>query len=199
MLNPTWVTSFRCPDRWLRTHAVPHRWYAEDILRIRDLWVLKPSAISPIDMLVRRGHSSCHGDTLTERRRPWGIYQSTCLGMTLHIRGRQRPAFPGTHSIPVRCTPDVNWCARNAVLSWLPVRLHTCLTRRCRSQRFWLTAYLAPGKIGLAQEGFICACNKCGFVVTREILGVSKFVCDLVKDPKNVNDVVQFRDAVYLP
>ena len=56
-----------------------------------------------------------------------------------------------------------------------------------------------PGKTGLAQEGFTCACSTCGFVVTRESLGVSKFVCDLVKDPKNVNDVNQFGDAVYLP
>ena len=64
---------------------------------------------------------------------------------------------------------------------------------------FWLTAYLAPGKTGLAQEGFTCTCSKCGFIVTRENLAVSEFVCDLVKDPKNANDVNQFGDAVYLP
>ena len=56
-----------------------------------------------------------------------------------------------------------------------------------------------PGKLGLAQAGFSYACTTCGFVVTRESLAVSKFVGDLVKDPRNVDDVNQFGDAVYLP
>ena len=51
----------------------------------------------------------------------------------------------------------------------------------------------------MAQRRFTCTCIKCGFVVTRESLAVSKFVCDFVKDPKNVNDVVQYGDAIYLP
>ena len=79
------------------------------------------------------------------------------------------------------------------------VRLHTYLTWWCCSQRFWFTAYLAPGKAGLAQEDFKCVCKACGFAVTRENLAVAKFACDLVKDPKNFNDVNRFGDAVYLP
>ena len=61
------------------------------------------------------------------------------------------------------------------------------------------TAYLAPEKTGLAQEGFSCACDACKFVITRESLAVAKFVSDLVKDPKNADDVNQSEDAVYLP
>jgi hypothetical protein len=64
---------------------------------------------------------------------------------------------------------------------------------------FLFTAYLAPGKTGLAQEGFSCVCDKCSFVITRESLAVAKFVSDLVKDPKNLDDVSRFEDAVYLP
>ena len=56
-----------------------------------------------------------------------------------------------------------------------------------------------PGKTGLAQEAFTCVCGTCKFVVTRESLAVSKFVGDLTKDPKNLDDVSRFKDAVYLP
>jgi len=51
----------------------------------------------------------------------------------------------------------------------------------------------------LAQEAFACVCESCQFVVTRESLAVAKFVNDLVKDPKNLDDVSRFGDAVYLP
>lgn len=67
------------------------------------------------------------------------------------------------------------------------------------SQHFGFTAYLAPGKTGLAQEGFTCVCSACRFVITRESLAVSKFASDLMKDPKNIEDVDLFEDAVYLP
>jgi len=66
-------------------------------------------------------------------------------------------------------------------------------------KRFWFTAYLAPDKTGLAQDGFTCVCNACRFVVTREKLVLAKLVGDLVKDPKNFEDVGRYRDAVYLP
>jgi len=61
------------------------------------------------------------------------------------------------------------------------------------------TAYLTPKDSGWAQKGFTCVCDACQFVVTRENLAVAKFVRDLVKDPKNLNDVARFEDAVYLP
>jgi hypothetical protein len=67
------------------------------------------------------------------------------------------------------------------------------------SQCFWFTAYLTPEKTGLAQEAFTCVCESCGFSVTRENLLADKFVKDLVKDPKNLDDVGRFGDAVYLP
>ena len=67
------------------------------------------------------------------------------------------------------------------------------------SQRFWFTAYLAPGGAGLAQENFSCVCKSCQLVITREKLAVAKFADDLVKDPKNLDDVSRFEDAVYLP
>ena len=89
-------------DRRLRTRVGHCRCYAEDLLRVKDLQVLKTLTISPIDMLVRRDHSSTHDITLMKRRRPWGTYPNTSLGMTLHFRGRRRPAFPGTHLILVR-------------------------------------------------------------------------------------------------
>ena len=56
-----------------------------------------------------------------------------------------------------------------------------------------------PEKTGLAQEGFTCVCESCKFVITREKLAVAKFVDDLIKDPKNLDDVSRFGDAVYLP
>ena len=61
------------------------------------------------------------------------------------------------------------------------------------------TAYLTPGGTGWAQTSFTCVCDACRFTVTRENLAVAKFVRDLVKDPKNLRDVGQFGDAVYLP
>ena len=67
------------------------------------------------------------------------------------------------------------------------------------SQCFPPTAYLTPEKTGFSQEGFTCVCNSCGFVITRERLTVAKFVDDLMKDPKNLDDVREFGDAVYLP
>jgi hypothetical protein len=77
--------------------------------------------------------------------------------------------------------------------------LHINLTRWHGSHRFGFTAYLAPGKTGFAQEAFTYVCDTCRFVVTRESLAVSKFVSDLAKDPKNLDDVNRFEDAVYLP
>ena len=51
----------------------------------------------------------------------------------------------------------------------------------------------------MAQKGFTCVCKACRFVVTRVNLALAKLVCDLVKDPKNVDDVSRYKDAVYLP
>jgi len=73
------------------------------------------------------------------------------------------------------------------------------LIRWHSSQYFGFTAYLAPGRAGLAQEDFSCVCTSCQLVVTREKLAVAKFVNDLVNDPKNLDDVNRFGDAVYLP
>lgn len=67
------------------------------------------------------------------------------------------------------------------------------------AQCFWFTAYLTSEKSGLAQERFSCVCESCQFPITRENLAVDKFVNDLVKDPKNLDDVGKFGDAVYLP
>ena len=64
---------------------------------------------------------------------------------------------------------------------------------------FGFTAYLTPEKTGLAQSGFACICTQCQFVITREGLAVAKLVDDLVKDPKNLDDVSRFGSAVYLP
>ena len=64
---------------------------------------------------------------------------------------------------------------------------------------FLFTAYLAPGKAGLAQENCACICTACRFVFTRENLAAAKLAYDLVKDPKNLDDVNRFGDAVYLP
>jgi len=51
----------------------------------------------------------------------------------------------------------------------------------------------------LAQQNFTCVCHSCSFAITREKLAVTKFVDDLMKDPKNLDDVSRFGDAVYLP
>ena len=85
------------------------------------------------------------------------------------------------------------------VFLWSHVGFHINLTQLHGSQRFEFIAYLTPGKTGLAQEAFTCVCGTCQFVVTRESIAVSKFVNDLTKDPKNLDDVGRFGDAVYLP
>ena len=51
----------------------------------------------------------------------------------------------------------------------------------------------------MAQTNFSCVCKSCQFTITRESLAVDKFVNDLVKDPKNIDDVGRFEDSVYLP
>ena len=157
-------------------------------------------------MLVRRSHNSSIRIMLTKPRRRWGTYLSTDQGVISQICGRRRLGFPGIHSILVRCTPNVKWRARNAVSLWSHVSPRADLIRWHGTHRFGSTAYLAPstdglspGKTGLAQEGFSCTCDACGFHVTRESLAVAKFVSDLVKDPKNLDDVNQFGDAVYFP
>ena len=99
----------------------------------------------------------------------------------------------------MRCTLGVNWYAQNAGLWCLHVSPHADSTWCHVSQHFLFTAYLAPEKAGLAQKNFSCVCDACQFLVTRESLALAKLVSDLVKDPKNANDVVRFGDAVYLP
>ena len=119
--------------------------------------------------------------------------------MILRSRGKRRPAFHGTHSILVRYTLNVNLCVRNVAPLWLHVSLYIDLTWWHISERFRFTAYLAPDKAGLAQDGFTYICSACQFNVTRETLALAKLVSDLVKDPKNAEDFGQFGDAIYLP
>lgn len=62
----------------------------------------------------------------------------------------------------------------------------------------WIRRLSHAQKTGLTQSGFACICIRCRFVITREGLAVAKFVDDFMKDPKNLDDVGQFEDAVYL-
>ena len=50
-------------DNKLTIPATHYRCYAEDLLRIKDLGVLKRLAPNPIDMLVCHGHDSCLRDS----------------------------------------------------------------------------------------------------------------------------------------
>jgi hypothetical protein len=61
------------------------------------------------------------------------------------------------------------------------------------------TAYLGAEQTGFAQRHFAYVCESCQFFVTREALAVAKFVNDLMKDPENLEDVIRFECAVYLP
>jgi len=54
------------PNPKLSGRAVYRRWYAEDLLRVKGLLVLKTSTINPVDMLVRRAHYSCPRDSAHE-------------------------------------------------------------------------------------------------------------------------------------
>ncbi|KAF9790368.1 hypothetical protein BJ322DRAFT_1168850 [Thelephora terrestris] len=152
-------------DVWLIWHAYllnPIR-YAEDLLRVRELGVLKTLAITPIDMLEIMGNIS-----------------------------QYKPQNDVLHS----------WEEATG-LPWDPLDCCTIHTRRevvCpKCGVFVIAPYLTPEKTGLAQEAFTCVCESCGFSVTRENLLADKFVKDLVKDPKNLDDVGRFGDAVYLP
>lgn len=62
----------RVTNRKLRIRAVYHRRYAEDLVRMKDLWILKALAISPIEMLVRHGHNSYVGDSTHEMQEIMG-------------------------------------------------------------------------------------------------------------------------------
>ena len=60
------------PDPKLRGRAVHHRWYAEDLLRIKGLLILKTSAINPVEMLVRPTHNPCPRDSAHETQEMMG-------------------------------------------------------------------------------------------------------------------------------
>ena len=68
-----------------------------------------------------------------------------------------------------------------------------------RLSALWIHRLSHARKTSLAQSGFACVCIRCRFVITREGVAVAKFVDDLMKDPKNLDSVSQFEDAVYLP
>ena len=50
-------TRFCLQDRELSSRTVHRRWYAEDLIRVRDLRVLKTISMIPVEMLVRYGHT----------------------------------------------------------------------------------------------------------------------------------------------
>lgn len=52
---------------------------------------------------------------------------------------------------------------------------------------------------GFAQADFITVCPHCDTLVTRESLGVAKFIRDLVLDPNDNSHVQMHGKGVYLP
>lgn len=93
----------------------------------------------------------------------------------------------------------MKWRAPHVVFLWLHVSQYTHLSLRRDSQHIAFAAYLTSTKTGLAQKDFSCTCSACRFTITREKLAADKFVSDLMKDPKNSDDVKLSGDAVYFP
>ncbi|OBZ73587.1 hypothetical protein A0H81_06345 [Grifola frondosa] len=67
---------------------------------------------------------------------------------------------------------------------------------KCRAEIS--VACLQEDGSGYVQRGFKVTCGKCSLQVTKEKLGIAKFVRDLCKDPRDDRDVAEYGDNVYL-
>lgn len=59
--------------------------------------------------------------------------------------------------------------------------------------------FLNCEKEGFAQVKFLARCQKCPRIVTKEELGVGKFIRDAVLNPDHLCDIETHGSAVYLP
>ncbi|OBZ74115.1 hypothetical protein A0H81_06465 [Grifola frondosa] len=66
----------------------------------------------------------------------------------------------------------------------------------CESK--FLVEYLNETASGYAQSKFSAVCEGCKFEITKQNLGLAKFVADLVKDPADPQDKSQYGFGVYL-
>src|SRR6266478_6136128 len=59
-------------------------------------------------------------------------------------------------------------------------------------------AFVNTGDTGFAQAEFITVCPRCETLVTRESLGVAKFIRDIILDPDDRSHVEMHGKGVYL-
>lgn len=77
-----------------------------------------------------------------------------------------------------------------------------CLIFNVKVRGVISVAYLASedgAEVGYAQSEFKLLCSHCDYTITKQSLAVAKFARDIVRDPSNASEVVNFGNAVFLP
>jgi len=200
MLNPMSVPKLPFQSWNLRgLISLVRRWYTEDCERVWFLRPLRDLREHPLDLAVCVLYFFVATDLTDRLQAVMGDdilnYMPTVDQEGVWEAGTRLPFDPFVSSAILadvdiecpKCERQINICMQTPICPSAPVG-------RAKPE----LAFVNTEDMGFAQPEFITVCPRCETLVTRESLGVAKFIRDIVLDPNDTSHVQMHGKGVYL-